>query len=330
MKAIWYEKLGTASDVLQYGDMPHPEPAAGEVRVKIAVSGVNPIDVKRRQGGRGSMTSPRVVPHFDGAGTIDAIGEGVKQRSVGQRVWIYGAQWQRDFGTAAEFVTLPADLTRALPDNCSFAEGACLGIPALTAYRSVLVNGPVAGKTLLITGGAGAVGRYAIQFAKLSGASIISTVSSDEKVELATSAGADYVLNYRTENVADRIKHITAGEGVDQIVEVEFGGNLATSVDILKTGGSLVSYASQASPEPVLPFYEMMYKSLSVHLVLTFGTPAAALEESLAAINGWLVSGKLSHTIGCKFPLSETVAAHEAVEQGTLGKVLINVSEAVL
>ena len=323
MKAAWYEKLGPATNVLQYGDIPAPEPTSGDVRVKLAISGVNPIDVKRRMGGRGEMTAPRIVPHFDGAGRIDAVGSDVPANRLGQRVWIYEAQWQRDFGTAAEFVTLPAHLAIPLPSSTSFEEGACLGIPAMTAHRAVFIDGSVSGQTVLVTGGAGAVGRYAVQFAKLDGAKTIATVSNEEKANLAASAGADYIINYRTENVVDRIKELTNGAGVDQIVEVEFGGNLETSIEVVKSGGTISTYASQADAEPKLPFYAMMYKSLSIRMVVVFGMPDEAKRQAIDDITRWLSEGKLTHHLGPKFGLSEIVAAHEAVEQGASGKVLV-------
>jgi len=328
MQAVWYEKFGPADETLCYGELPDPEPMAGEVRVRLAMSGVNPIDVKRRQGGRGEMTAPQVVPHFDGAGVIDAVGTGVDASRVGERVWVYGAQWERNFGTAAEWVTLPAAQALALPDLASFEDGACLGIPALTAYPAVFADGEVRGQTVLITGGAGSVGRYAVQFAKLGGARTIATVSSDEKAESATAAGADYVINYRTENVAARVAEITGansseGGGVNRIVEVEFGGNLETSVQVLKTGGTIATYASQANPTPAIPFYELMYKSIVVRTVLTFQMSDALFQRATTDIRRWLAEDLLSHQVGETYALADTAAAHQAVERGTFGKVLV-------
>ena len=324
MRAIWYDRQGPAADVLQWGEMPDPEPAAGEVRVALQVSGVNPIDVKRRLGGRGTLESPRVVPHFDGAGVIDAVGAGVAAARLGERVWVYAAQWKRDFGTAAEFVVLPATQAVPLPDGSDFSAGACLGIPALTAYTSLFADGDVAGQTVLVTGGAGAVGRYAVQFAKFVGAQVLATVSSAEKAELAASAGADQVLNYREADVADRVLELTDGRGVDRIVEVEFGGNLATSLRAIRPGGTIATYASQAVPEPKLPFYELMYRSVVIRTVVVFGAAPEVLERGVADISQWLADGKLTHHFGPRFPLGETVAAHQAVEQGAVGKVLVD------
>lgn len=323
MKAAWYEKFGSANEVLQCGELPDPEPAAGEVRVRLSFSGVNPVDVKRRLGGRGEMSAERVIPHFDGAGVIDDVGAGVEVTRVGERVWVFGAQWQRDFGTAAEWVSVPSSQAVGLPPDATFEEGACLGIPALTAYPAVYADGEVRGQTVLITGGAGSVGRYAVQFAKLGGAQTIATVSNDEKAALATSAGADHVLNYKTEDVAARVDKITAGQGVDRIVEVEFGGNLETSVSALKTGGIIATYASQAEPTPAVPFYDLMYKSIVVRHVLTFQVPDELLRRALADINRWLSVGQLTHHIGETYPLEAIAKAHEAVEHGAAGKVLV-------
>jgi NADPH2:quinone reductase len=324
MQAVWYEKLGPAPEVLCRGELPDPEPAAGQVLVRVHCSGVNPIDVKRRTGGRGGMSAPRVVPHFDGAGVIEAVGAGVPTSRLGERVWLYGAQWQRDWGTAAERIALPSAQAVLLPEGASFQAGACLGIPALTAYAALLADGPVEGQTVLVTGGAGAVGRYAIQFARLRGAQVIATVSSPEKQALAESAGAHWVVNYRTEDVAARVAEITTG--VDRIVEVEFGGNLATSLQVLQVGGTIATYASQRVPTPTVPFYELMYRSLVVRHVLTFQTPERLLQEAVSAIEGWLAEDQLSHHIHSTYPLAETVAAHQAVEQGTVGKVLIQIA----
>lgn len=323
MKAVWYEQLGAADQVLQFGEMPDPTPGPGEVRIAVHVSGVNPIDVKKRMGGRGTMPSPRVVPHFDGAGVIDAVGEGVSEKRIGERVWFYEAQWERDFGAAAEYVALPAHLAISLPQGADFEIGACLGIPALTAYGAALADGPVSGQTVLVTGGAGAVGRYAVQIAKLSGARVIATVSNEQKAALAASAGADEVLNYKTTNVADRLLELTNGRGVDRVVEVEFGGNLETNLRAVRIGGTIATYASQADPEPKLPFYAMMYRSLVVRLVIVFQLPAELKKQGVQDISQWLREGKLTHDIGPRFSLAETVKAHQAVESGAVGKVLV-------
>ncbi len=325
MRAVWYESFGPATDVLRFGELPDPEPGTGEVRVRVETSGVNPIDVKRRLGGRGEMTSPRVIPHFDGAGVIDRVGAGVSERRVGERVWLYEAQWGQDTGSAAELVSLPEERAIPLPEGATFDDGACLGIPAMTAHRSVFADGPVEGQTVLVTGGAGAVGRYAVQFAKLGGARVVATVSGDEKAAGAREVGADVVLNYRLENVAERVQEITDGRGADRVVEVEFGGNLDAALGAIKTGGVIAAYASQVVPEPKLPFYQLLYKSISVHHVIVFLMPDEAKTHAIRDIDRWLAAGSLKQHVGPRFPLEDTARAHEAVEGGAYGKVIVNV-----
>jgi NADPH:quinone reductase len=327
MKAVWYERNGEAAEVLQLGELETPTPAPGEVLVRLMTSGVNPIDVKRRKGVRGQVIKdPLVVPGFDGAGVVDAVGAGVDQSRVGERVWVYEGQWERARGTAAEFVNLPAERAVPLPAGTGFAEGACLGIPALTAHRAVFADGPVEGQTVLVTGGAGAVGAYAIQFAKLGGALVLTTVSSAEKAETAADAGADYVFNYKAENVAQRIADLPGGGGVDRIVEVEFGGNLPQSLAGLKPNGVIASYASDAVPEPKVPFYGLAYKSLTVRFVLVFMMPEAAKQQAVADITGWLEAGTLRHYIARRYPLAEMVAAHERMEAGAIGNLIIDIA----
>ncbi|NOY41708.1 MAG: NADPH:quinone reductase [Planctomycetes bacterium] len=325
MKAVWYEALGAADKVLQYGDVEQSQPGDGEVRVRVEASGVNPVDTKRRLGGRGEMPFRRVIPHLDGAGVIDAVGNGVAADRLDQRVWLYEAQGDQPFGTAAEYVTVPDNRAVPLADSTSFEQGASLGVPAMTAHGAVFGDGEVRGQTLLVTGGAGAVGRYAIQFAKLSGAQVVATVSNEPKAELAKSAGADHVLNYRTEDVAACVQEITAGQGVDRIVEVEFGGNLDTSLKCLKIGGVIATYASQAMPEPTIPFYTMLYQHVVVRHVLVLHLPNEAKQQAIADINRWLEQDALSHHLGLKFPLAEAVAAHQAVENGAVGKVILDI-----
>jgi NADPH2:quinone reductase len=326
MQAVWYERNGEAAEVLQFGTLETPTPLPGEVRVRLATAGVNPIDVKRRKGARGQVIKdPLVVPGFDGAGVIDAVGEGVPPGRIGERVWVYEGQWQRPRGTAAELTTLPAGRAVPLPVGTSFAEGACLGIPALTAHRTVFADGPVEGQTVLVTGGAGAVGAYAIQFAKLGGARVLTTVSSAAKAAAAAAAGADEIFDYKTEDVARRIADLPGG-GVDRIVEVEFGGNLAQSLAMLKPNGVLAGYASDAVLEPAVPFYSFAYKSLTVRFILVFMMPEAAKQQAVADITRWLEAGALRHFIAQRYPLAEAAAAHQRMETGTLGKLILDIA----
>ena len=324
MRAAWYTKLGSADDVLEVGERETPVPGPGEVRVRVRISGINPVDVKRRAGGRGALASTLVVPHFDGAGVIDQVGEDVDPGRLGNRVWVYEAQWGSNLGTAAEFATVPESRAVPLPPNASFMDGACLGIPALTAHRCVYGDGPVEGQTVLVTGGAGAVGAYAIQCARLGGARVLATVSADEKARMARAAGADVVINHREEDVQARVAELTDEEGLDRIVEVEMGGNLDASIAMLKANGVISAYASEGQPEPAVPFYTLLYKNLTVRFELVFLMPEEAKQKAVEDLTKWLTEGELRHTVADRFALENIVAAHEAVESGPLGKVLID------
>src|SRR5438445_9487048 len=230
MKAVWYERPGAAPDVLTFGDMPTPVAGPGEVRVRLEASGVNPADVGRRAGSYRAMEFPRVIPNSDGSGIIDQVGDGVTRLHAGQRVWLFNGQRNgRAFGTAAEYIALAEQLVTPLPDDVSFAAGATLGIPCMTAWCCLFGDGTIAGQTVLVTGGAGAVGHYAVQLAKWGGARVIATVSSSLKAEQARIAGADYVIDYKTEDVAAKAMAFTGQRGVDRVVDVDFGGNDETT-----------------------------------------------------------------------------------------------------
>ena len=327
MRAVWYEKLGPAREVLKIGERETPALGPGEVRVSIHSSGINPSDVKRRAGWGGlTMRLPFVIPHMDGAGVIDAVGEGVSTSRIGERVWLYEAQFNRQFGTAAEYSVVPERLAVKLPEGVDYELGATLGVPAMTAHRCLFSDGSIKGQTILVSGGAGAVGSYAIQLSRWGGAKrTIATVSSAEKEKVALSAGADNVLNYKDENVATRIREITSGEGVDRIIEVSFGSNLPTNMSVLKTNGTIATYASDSDREPKIPFYSVMNRGVTVHFVLVYVMPKAAHEKAIEDITNCLEQGVLRPSVGERFPLAETAAAHEAVESGkTIGKVLIN------
>jgi NADPH:quinone reductase len=327
MRAAWYERNGPAAEVLKVGEMPVPEPGPGEVRVRVVVSGLNPTDVKSRAGSR-PMGYPRVVPHQDGAGIIDKVGPGVPASRVGERVWLYIVQWQRAWGTAAEFTIVPARLAVRLPANTSFAEGACLGIPAVTAHRCLFADGPLAGQTVLVTGGAGAVGHYAVQLAKWAGATVIATVSSPEKAALAAVAGADHTVNYRTSDAAAEILTLTSGAGVDRIVDVDFGANLPVSLKVLKTNGTIATYASMGEPEPKLPFYALMAKNATLRAVLLYTMPERAKDEAARDVAHLVETGRLVHTIGARFPLERIVEAHQAQESGKVtGNIVVDVAQ---
>jgi NADPH2:quinone reductase len=326
MKAVWYEKSGAAREVLNYGEMPEPEPGPGELRVRIGYSGVNPSDVKRRAGSNGPPAFPRIIPDMDGAGVIDKVGAGVDPKRVGERVWLHSTMWKRPFGTAAQYaVTLP-ERAYTLPANITMAQGAGLGVPAMTAHRAVFGLGPVQGKTVLVTGGAGAVGFYAIQLAKWGGARVIATVSSENKAAAARRAGADAVINYKTQDVAREAMALTQGAGIDHVVEVDFGANLPATLACIKTGGSIATYASMTQPQPVLPFYQIMPKNLTLLWVLVYDMSAQAMVEAARDVNAWLSEGKAVHQIAASFSLERLVDAHLAVESGReIGKVVVEI-----
>jgi NADPH2:quinone reductase len=326
MKAAWYSQTGPAREVLMHGELPDPEPAAGEVRVRIQISGVNPSDVKARAGGRGPLQFPFQIPHSDGAGTIDRVGSGVSTSRIGERVFVWNAAWKRQMGSCAEFVSLPAEQAVALPDNTDFTAGACIGIPVMTACHAVFSDGPVSQKTILVTGGAGTVGRYAIQLAKWNGARVAATVSGDAKAAVARAAGADLVINYRTESVIERVQDFTSGLGIDRVVEVEFGGNLETTKQILRTGGVIAAYGSMADRTPKLPFYELMFKHITLRMLLVYSLSQSERRSVCATIGDALKAGALTPMIAARFGLDEAAKAHETVESGTqIGNVLIDI-----
>ena len=306
--------------------MPIPEPGPGEVRVRVVASGLNPTDVKSRAGSR-PMGFPRVVPHQDGAGVIDKVGRGVPASRVGERVWLYIVQWQRAWGTAAEYTVVPARLAVTLPANTTFAEGACLGIPAVTAHRCLFADGSISGQTVLVTGGAGAVGHYAVQLAKWAGATVIATVSSAEKAANALAAGADHTVNYKSGDAAAEILRLTGGAGVDRIVDVDFGGNLSVSARVIKTNGVIASYASMGDPDPKLPFYTLMGKNATLRPVLIYTMPDRAKDDAARDVGDLARAGHLIHVIGERFPLDRIVQAHEAQESGKVtGNIVVDVA----
>lgn len=331
MKAAWYEKKGPAADVLVVGDMPAPAPAAGEVLVAMRASAVNPSDTKGRGGARGNvaMPFPRIVPHQDGAGVIAAVGEGVPPSRVGERVWIHEAQLGRPLGTAAEYATVPAHKAVTLPDALSFEEGACLGVPALTAHRCVFADGPVDGKTVLVTGGAGAVGFYAIQFARHGGARVIATVGSEADAETARLAGADFIVNRREQDVVEAVAQASGGieRAVDRIVDVAFGANLASSLRLLKPRGVIATYASDAEPGPALPFWPLVMLDATVRFVLVYVMDRAAHDEAVEMTLAGLRDGWLKHNIAATLPLERIAEAHRLVEAGGAGgKVIVQIA----
>src|SRR4051812_29555424 len=289
MRAVWYDRQGPANEVIVTGELPTPEPGTGEVRVRLEASGVNPSDTYRRRGAV-PFEYPRVIPNSDGAGVIDRVGSMVPERWVGKRVWLYNGQRNgRWMGTAAEYICLNADLVTELPGHVSFAEGATLGVPGMTAHGCVFAAGAVHGRIVLVTGGAGAVGHYAVQLAAWAGATVIATVSSEEKAERARAGGAAHVVNYRTEDVAARIIDIT-GEGVDHVVDVDFGGNLAAVLDSVREHGSIAYYASNGALNPELPARVIMAKNLSIHGFVLPTSPHANRKRAQRDIARWIAT----------------------------------------
>lgn len=324
MRAAWYEKQGPAREVLVVGEMPDPRPTAGEVRIRIAASGINPGDIKKRQDSFGlGMPYPRVIPHSDGAGHVDDVGEGVPSDWVGKAVWCYGAQSYRPFGTAAEFTVVPLDHVAPLPENVSPDQGACLGIPGITAHRAVHVGGEVAGRTVLVQGAGGAVGMCAVQLARYAGARVIGTVRSYAEEPAARAAGAqDVVLNDQT--LPERMKAL-APEGVDHIVEVAFGANIDADVEMLKMGGSIGSYATD-NATPKIPFWLMVFKNIRVFFLGSDDFPAEAKVAATRDLNGALRTGWPGFEIGERIPLAEIARAHELTEHPVRrGRVVVMV-----
>lgn len=325
MLAGWYESNGTARDVLRVGEQPDPLPGRGEVRVRLRASAVNPSDVKARAGSR-PVIPPRVIPNSDGAGTIDRVGRGVSPKRRRQRVWVYNGQWQRPFGTSAQYIVLPAAQAVPLPSKVSYPQGACLGIPVMTAHRCVFADGPVRGRHVLVTGGAGVVGNYAVQLARWGGAWVIATVSSEEKAAHARKAGAHAVINYRAGNLASRLHELTGGAGIDRVVDVDFGANLPAYAKALRPDAVVATYASMTVREPALPFYDLMRLNFTLRMVLVYTMTAEAKKRALADIARWLAEGRPKFAIAARFPLSEIVAAHELVESADkIGHVILDI-----
>jgi NADPH2:quinone reductase len=316
MRAAWYAKNGEARDVLEVGELPTPTPGVGEVRVRLACSGVNPSDVKSRRSR--PLSHERIVPHSDGAGVIDRVGEGVSPSRQGERVWVWNAQWQRPMGTAAEYVVLPEAQAVRLPDTTSFAEGACLGIPAMTAFHAVQMLGNIADKTVLIVGASSAVGHYATQIAAMNGANVIGTVGSAEKARHALQAGARETIRYKEESVPNRIKSLTAGAGVDAIVDMDFSTTIQWIPEgVLAPHGTVVCYGSNAYGDIPVPFRDLLF--------LVYELERQAREQAIEGLTHLLDSGKLQHAIGARYALSEIAAAHEAVEAGQrIGNVVVD------
>jgi NADPH:quinone reductase len=326
MRAAYYETNGAAREVLRVAELETPQPGRGEVRVRLAASGVNPSDVKSRAGLTRKIAFPRVIPHSDGAGEIDRVGEGVSPSRVGERVWVWNGQWRRPFGTAAESIVLPSEQAAPLPANISMEAGACFGIPAYTAYQAVLLTGVEDGSTVLVAAGAGAVGHYAIQLAKKRRATVITTVSSAAKAEIARRAGADHVIDYKREDVGERVMAVTAKRGVDAVIEVDLAANARLLPNVLAPNGVVAIYGSGA-PEATIPFHFLLQNSIALKFFLVYLMPQEQRTRATADITRMLERGELIHNVAQTFDLTDIVAAHEAVESGkAMGNVVVRVT----
>ncbi len=329
MKAAFYRTRGPASEVFEIADLPTPEPSSGEVLVRVATSGVNPSDWKSRSGLTTSvpLTAP-VIPHSDGAGVITQVGAGVDAARVGQRVWLWNGQWQRSHGTAAEFIALPANQAVPLPDNTDFAEGACLGIPAMTAAQAVKLSNLHRGDTALVHGGAGAVSQYVIQFCKHRGIRVITTISNSRKAETALAVGADVAINYVEEAVSERVQHLTQGRGVDAIIDLNYSANASLVPLVLKPHGTVVVYGTNDAQCSV-PALWMMRSSITVKSFLVYELSATDRTQIIEELSLALQSGMLKHHVAAELPLASIAQAHDLVQQGALiGNLVLRVDSA--
>ncbi len=321
MRAAYYEKNGAARDVLILAELDTPKPGPGEVRVKLKTSGVNPSDVKAREGRTRKLSYTQVIPHSDGAGDIDMIGDGVPASRKGERVWTWNGQWQRPLGTCAEYIVLPAALASPLPASASYEAGACLGIPAMTAYHAVAVAQLGKGSKVLITGGAGGVGHYAIQFAKARGATVLTTVSSEAKAALARQAGADHTIDYKRENVCERVVALTGK--VDAVIEMDLAANAKLYPAVVRPRGHIVVYGT-GSAEATIPAQPSLVNAMKIEFIYVYELTAVEREAAVAAINRMLESKTLINNVALTLPLNDIVAAHEAVEGGkVMGNVVV-------
>jgi NADPH2:quinone reductase len=327
MLAATYSETGS-SDVLRVSELPTPEPGPGEVRVRLRVAGVNPTDWKARAGGSAAATATATgdfqIPGQDGAGEIDAVGDGVDEARVGERVWVWFAARQRPWGTAAQYTVVPSEQAVPLAESASFELGASLGIPALTAYRCLTADGPIEGRDVLVAGGAGAVGHAAIELARWLGArTVVATVSGEEKAKLAREAGAHAVVNYRDDDAADQIR-AAAPDGVARVVELSLAHNLALDLAVTAPDGAIVTYADDGSGDASVPVRALMAPNLVLRFVLVYTVPREALSAAVHAVGAAVADGALTTLPLHRFPLERAGDAHDAVQAGAIGKVVID------
>ena len=319
MKAISFAEFGPANQVLKVSEWATPDPGPGEVLVKLCTTGVNPSDVKKRAGGFPNLLDDgAVIPHSDGAGVIEGVGSGVPTSRIGERVFVYQAQYARLHGTAAEYVAIDTLRAPRLPDNTAFDVGACVGIPILTAHRCVFADGDVAGQWVLVTGGAGRVGYYAIQWAQRAGARVIATASNETDALACREAGAEQVVNHREPGWGRQVVEQLGGSQIDRVIDVEFGANLPELLDCLRTGATIATYSSTVVPEPILPFRTMMFMDLTVRMVIVYAMPETAKARAVADTQALLVEEGLRHRIAQTLPFEEIARAHEIIEEGSV------------
>jgi len=324
MRAAWYEKQGPAAEVLELGEMEDPSAREGEVRVRVAASGIHLGDIGKRLGYWGStMAYPRVIPHGDGTGVIDRVGDGVDRSRLGERVWVYLAQSYRPFGTAAEYTVVPAHHAVPLPAEVPDAQAAGLGIPGITGHRAILADGPVAGKRVLVTGGLGAVGRAAIAVARRGDAKVVATVRHKSQISEALDAGAHGAVDTSRDGVAERLREANDGELFDRVAELAFDADAELNGEILAYQGVIATYAT-AGGTPLVPYWQYAFKNITVRFLSNDDFPAAANEQAARDLTDALSAGDLRYPIAAELPLSEIVRAHELVEdRTTTGRVLV-------
>ena len=317
MKAAWYTSFGLAEEALIIGELKTPEPEPGEVKIRVYASGVNPSDTKKRLGANPALLDDGpVIPNSDGAGEIVSVGEGVSSSRVGERVWVYNAQYGRRLGTSAEYVCLTSDYAIMLPESADYNAGAMMGIPAMTSHRCVFADGSVEGQTLLITGGAGRVGYYAIQWAKEYGATVISTASSDASREQCNNAGADLVVGHPSDESVSKILDHTDGKKIDRIIEGDFGANLLPVLEVLKTGGTIATYSSMTDMNPSIPFVRMMFMDITIRMVLVYEMPKEAKEHAAKDITTMLSQNRFDNRVAKEYSLDDIASAHTLIESG--------------
>ncbi len=326
MRAVWYECGGAAQEVLQLGKADMTEPGEGEVRVKIAYSAVNPFDIKKRVNGRDLANWKRVIPHADGSGEIDKVGPAVAQQRIGERVWLFGAQFGQPHGSCAEYCVVPSWKAVALPDGVSLEHGACLGIPVVTALESLSAAGSLEGKSVLVAGGAGRVGAYAVQIARLQGARVFATASKSKCVDVQK-LGAEACFDYKASQLESRLRESGGKRGFDLVVESRFASNIAMNARLLARKGVIASYGVDDDPAPAIPVVQLVMMNASCRFVGIFGLSRKNLQALFEQINQLAGDGKLQHRVGLEAPLAQTAEVHQKVQDGTVaGVALINVA----